>query len=417
MNRPAIHADSVSKQYALGGKVDQDQTFRELLTGVFTRPLRRLNKLQGKLEQQETFWALKGVSFEINEGEVVGIVGSNGAGKSTLLKILSRITAPTEGTVRYKGRIASLLEVGTGFHPELSGRENIYVNGAILGMTKTDIRVRFDEIVEFSGVGQFVDMPVKRYSSGMYVRLAFAVAAHLEPDIFLIDEVLAVGDAEFQARCIAKLRDVGQQGRTVIFVSHNMNAIRSLCTKAICLEEGEIGRIGHVQEVLAYYFASTNCDQAAWEAPQDDPSSGNILKAIYLENDRGEIIRKIAHDKCCLAIIRFVAPHRERIFSLAVRIIDAMNNVLFTSWDSDRLRERNAESGCEYEESCVIPSNLLVPGKYAMTVFVREISYGLVRISEEVSLEFTVSGQGYDIDEGRLGIIAPSIQWSIRKTR
>jgi lipopolysaccharide transport system ATP-binding protein len=415
MNRTAIRAESLSKRYALGGEVDLDQTFRELLTGVFTQPLRRLQKLQGKSAQQDDFWALKEISFEVNEGEVVGIVGSNGAGKSTLLKILSRITAPTEGTVCYKGRIASLLEVGTGFHPELSGRENIYVNGAILGMTKADIRARFDEIVEFSGVGQFVDTPVKRYSSGMYVRLAFAVAAHLEPDIFLIDEVLAVGDAEFQNRCIAKLRDVGEQGRTVVFVSHNMNAIRSLCTRAICIDKGKIGRIGQVQEVLAYYFASTKCDQAAWEAPRDDSGSGKILKSVHLESDRGEVIRKIAHDKCCLAIIRFIAPSQERGFSIAVRIIDPMNNVLFTTWDSDRLGVRSAAPGREYEESCEIPSNLLVPGKYAMRVFVRETSYGLVRIAEEVSLEFTVSGQGYDIDEGRLGIVAPPIEWSIRR--
>jgi lipopolysaccharide transport system ATP-binding protein len=417
MSRTVIRAESLSKRYVLGTEGDRDQTFRELLAGMLTQPVRRLSKLQGKSAQQQAFWALKEVSFDIGEGEVVGIVGANGAGKSTLLKILSRITSPTDGTVCYKGRMASLLEVGTGFHPELSGRENIYVNGAIHGMTRADIRTRFDEIVDFSGVAQFVDTPVKRYSSGMYVRLAFAVAAHLEPDIFLIDEVLAVGDAEFQNRCITKLRDVGEQGRTVVFVSHNMNAIRSLCSKAMCFENGEIGKTGDVQEVLAYYFASKTSDQSAWELRQDDANPRKILKSIHLENDRREVSGTIAYDECCSTMIRFTAPNRERKFSIAVRITDAMSNVLFTTWDSDRLGSRGTECGREYEESCVIPSRLLVPGKYVVTIFVRETSCGLVRTSEEVSLKIVVSGKGYDIDKGRLGLIAPPVQWSIRKTQ
>ena len=417
MSCTAIRAESLSKRYVLGGKVDQSQTFRELLTSVFTQPMKRLKELQGKSKQQEIFWALREISFEIDEGEIVGIVGANGAGKSTLLKILSRITAPTDGVVHYKGRIASLLEVGTGFHPELSGRENIYVNGAILGMTKADIRTRFDEIVEFSGVEKFLDTPVKRYSSGMFVRLAFAVAAHLEPDILLIDEVLAVGDAEFQSRCIAKLRDVGGQGRTVVFVSHNLNAIRSLCSTAICIERGRIGKSGNVQDVLAYYFSSMSNGRRSWRADQNTSTVGTILTSACLENVQGEAIGEIAHNESCNAVIRYIAPTWERKFTLAVRITDALNNVLFTSWDSDWLADRRTECGCEYEESCTIPANLLTPGKYVATIFVRDASYGVVRVSEEVSLEFTVSGLGYSIDEGRFGIIAPHIQWAMRRTQ
>ena len=208
---------------------------------------------QEKQVDGDHFWALRGISLEVREGEVLGIIGKNGAGKSTLLKVLSRVTAPTRGTIRVKGRIASLLEVGTGFHPELTGRENIFMNGAILGMSKKEIREKLDEIIEFSGVEQFVDTPVKRYSSGMYVRLAFAVAAHLEPEILVIDEVLAVGDVEFQERCLGKMEAVGRQGRTILFVSHNLSMIEKLCPKSILIKEGEVSKFADTETVLAEY--------------------------------------------------------------------------------------------------------------------------------------------------------------------
>ena len=227
MSAPIIKVEGLGKEYVIGGREKANETFRDMLSSSLAAPFRRFRKLSGQVEAEERFWALKDVSFEVHEGEVVGIIGRNGAGKSTLLKILCRITAPTKGRVEIRGRVASLLEVGTGFHPELTGRENIYLNGAILGMSRAEISRKFDEIVALPD-REFLDTPVKRYSSGMYVRLAFAVAAHLEPEILMVDEVLAVGDAEFQKKCLGKMRSTAQGGRTVLFVSHNMDAIRDL---------------------------------------------------------------------------------------------------------------------------------------------------------------------------------------------
>jgi lipopolysaccharide transport system ATP-binding protein len=242
MSDVAIRVENLSKRFVLGERIGI-KTFRETLQDLFTAPFRRWVKNNGdvpqeKVDTDKVIWALKDVSFEVKHGEVLGIIGPNGAGKSTLLKILSRITEPTGGYAEIRGRVGSLLEVGTGFHPELTGRENIYLNGAILGMSKAEIRRKFDDIVSFAGVEKFIDTPVKRYSSGMQVRLAFAVAAHLEPEILIIDEVLAVGDAEFQKRCLGKMDEVSRSGRTVLFVSHNMAAIKALCRRAILLQAG-----------------------------------------------------------------------------------------------------------------------------------------------------------------------------------
>ena len=237
----AIKIQGVCKKYTVGK--EKDSSLRGTLGSV----------LKSTVSKGEEFWALKDVSFEVKKGEVIGIVGKNGAGKSTLLKILSQITKPTEGRIEINGRVASLLEVGTGFHPELTGRENIYLNGTILGMTRKEVKAKFDEIVEFSGVEKFIDTPVKHYSSGMYVRLAFAVAAHLEPEILVIDEVLAVGDAEFQKKCLGKMQDVANHGRTVLFVSHNMASVKSLCSSAILLQKGQIVFSGNVAETISKY--------------------------------------------------------------------------------------------------------------------------------------------------------------------
>ncbi|MBA3915695.1 MAG: ABC transporter ATP-binding protein, partial [Acidobacteriales bacterium] len=253
--KPAINAVGVGKLYRLEHGTAGPATFRDLLTGIVQAPFRRFQRLRGNEKTMEDFWALRDVSFAIQPGEVVGIVGRNGAGKSTLLKVLSRIVEPTRGEVYMNGRVASLLEVGTGFHPELSGRENIFLNGSILGMKKKEIRRRFDEIVAFAEVERFLDTPVKRYSSGMYVRLAFAVAAHLQPEILIVDEVLAVGDAEFQKKCLGKMREVSSgEGRTVLFVSHNMAAVTTLCDRAILLEEGRVVMDGGAAEVVARYL-------------------------------------------------------------------------------------------------------------------------------------------------------------------
>jgi lipopolysaccharide transport system ATP-binding protein len=248
---PIIELRNISKEYLLGGPVRQQETFRELLIRTFQAPW----SAKGT-ESKRSFWALRDVSFDVNSGDVIGIIGRNGAGKSTLLKILSRITDPTAGSVHIRGRLASLLEVGTGFHPELTGRENIFLNGAILGMRKAEIASKFDEIVAFSEVEKFLDTPVKRYSSGMYVRLAFSVAAHLNPEILIVDEVLAVGDVAFQKKCLGKMGEVSRSGRTVLFVSHNMAAIENLCTRAVILHEGKLQFDGTTKDGIQHYLNS-----------------------------------------------------------------------------------------------------------------------------------------------------------------
>lgn len=244
---PAIRIRNLSKAYTIAHDRESPSTLAEAITKRLRNPLQRSEK--------ETFWALKDIDLDIEPGDVVGVIGRNGAGKSTLLKVLSRITEPTTGQIELYGRVGSLLEVGTGFHPELTGRENIYLNGAILGMRRSEIRRRFDEIVDFAGVEQFLDTPVKRYSSGMYVRLAFAVAAHLNPEILIVDEVLAVGDAEFQQKCLGKMQDVAKGGRTVLFVSHNMSAISSLCKTVLLMRSGRIGDVGLTDKILRAYSA------------------------------------------------------------------------------------------------------------------------------------------------------------------
>lgn len=256
MTVPAISVEGIGKLYQLAHQVGRHATFRDALTAMALAPLRRFRELRGTEVSLEDFWALKDVTFDVEPGEVVGIVGRNGAGKSTLLKILSRIVEPTEGRAVLHGRVASLLEVGTGFHPELSGRENIYLNGSILGMKKREIDANFDAIVEFAEIDKFLDTPVKRYSSGMYVRLAFAVAAHLDPEILIVDEVLAVGDAEFQKRCLGKMKELSSGGgRTVIFVSHNMAAVRGLCSRGVLLSAGRVELQGTAEEVVSVYLA------------------------------------------------------------------------------------------------------------------------------------------------------------------
>jgi lipopolysaccharide transport system ATP-binding protein len=258
MSRPVISVEGLGKEFMIGSRERVGETFREMLTGSLIAPFRRLRRLSGAApaDPEERFWALKDVAFHVEEGEVVGIIGRNGAGKSTLLKILSRIVEPTEGQVTLRGRVASLLEVGTGFHPELTGRENIFLNGAVLGMTRSEIAQKFDEIVAFAEVERFLDTPVKRYSSGMYVRLAFSVAAHLEPEILVVDEVLAVGDIAFQEKCLNKMESTAKGGRTVLFVSHNMHAIARLCSRCVALQGGRVSFDGEVDKCIESYIGS-----------------------------------------------------------------------------------------------------------------------------------------------------------------
>jgi lipopolysaccharide transport system ATP-binding protein len=285
MSTPIISIENLGKRYRLR---HQSKEPYQTLRGALATSARRLwrAKPAGPNTPTETdFWALKDVNLEIARGDVVGVIGRNGAGKSTLLKVLSRITEPTTGRITLGGRVASLLEVGTGFHPELTGRENIYLNGAILGMTKPEIRQRFDEIVAFAEVDSFLDTPVKRYSSGMYVRLAFAVAAHLDPDILLVDEVLAVGDVEFQAKCFGQMRTVANQGRTVLLISHAMHAITSLCSRGVLLSKGSVAYSGPVDECVARYLTSSTAHNDSWSRPSDLPPAALQIEDVSIVLD------------------------------------------------------------------------------------------------------------------------------------
>lgn len=301
----AIYVENLGKEYRIGGAQEAYKTLRESLSGLARRKKRRSN---------EKFWALKDVSFEVKRGEVVGVIGRNGAGKSTLLKVLSRITEPTQGSVRIRGRVGSLLEVGTGFHPELSGRENIFLNGAILGMSRSVIEKRFDEIVDFAEVEKFIDTPVKRYSSGMYLRLAFAVAAHLEPDILVIDEVLAVGDSTFQKKCLQKMEQVGNNGQTVLFVSHNMSAMQALCERAIVLDKGSmIGDLPATQAAKLYLQESSN--QNSFErVPRVDGKTTIVGGRLHQFNEEAEPWVEVVFD---------VAIEESRHLAVDVRLKDS----------------------------------------------------------------------------------------------
>ena len=287
MSHYAIHADGLSKEYTIRA-AQRYHTLREDLVRAVVAPLDRLRGGRGYQSRNETIWALKDVSFTVAQGDVVGVIGHNGAGKSTLLKILSRITMPSEGEVAVRGRVASLLEIGTGFHPELTGRENIFLNGAILGMTRKEVQQKFDQILNFAGVERFVDTPVKHYSSGMHMRLAFAVAAHLEADILLVDEVLAVGDANFQKKCLAKMQDVAGHGRTVLFVSHNMTAIRNLTSRCIVLSAGKVVFEGDQNTSIIKYLDMLNLNVK--KDALHGHGAHSTIRSARLIKERGEPI-------------------------------------------------------------------------------------------------------------------------------
>jgi lipopolysaccharide transport system ATP-binding protein len=292
-----ISVENLSKRYIIGHQKQERYTsLRDVLTDGtkrFTHKLIHPFATQEIDSKHEEFWALKDVSFDIQQGDRVGVIGRNGAGKSTLLKILSRITEPTSGRVSINGRVASLLEVGTGFHPELSGRENIFLNGAILGMSKKEIKSKFDEIVAFAEVEKFLDTPVKRYSSGMYVRLAFAVAAHLEPEILIVDEVLAVGDAQFQTKCMGKMESVGREGRTVLFVSHNMDAVGKLCNKGILLDQGRVATQGGIDNVIKNYLESSDAKEYSIDTCERTRKGGIEIQDVWLSDDKGNLVETI----------------------------------------------------------------------------------------------------------------------------
>ncbi len=361
MTLPAITVKNLSKQYVLGGEVDHQKTFREMLTGLAREPLRRLRKLRGSSKEQETFWALKDISFEVKPGEVLGIIGRNGAGKSTLLKILSRITAPTTGEIEYRGRLASLLEVGTGFHPELSGRENIFINGAILGMAKAEITKKFDEIVDFAGIEPFLDTPVKRYSSGMYVRLAFSVAAHLDPDILVVDEVLAVGDAEFQKKCLGKMKSVSAGGRTVLFVSHNMGAVNELCDQCLWLDRGMLTAFGVTSQTVFQYFTSGN-KELCQDTFQGDLAASFDIKELRVNDKLTGNLAQISPADSIEVLVRGVC--RDSLPDVRMSLTISREGIrLATLTDTDEFTHMPAGYfACVFR----LPAYLLRPGEYML---------------------------------------------------
>ena len=300
MNQPIIEIKNVSKKYDIAHMRGGYIALRDVITNALKNPVAFITKKAKQatgLEKKEEFWALRNVSFTVSRGEVVGVIGANGAGKSTLLKVLSQITPPTEGEVILRGRVGSLLEVGTGFHPELTGRENIFLNGAILGMKRKEIAAKFDEIVAFAGVEKFLDTPVKHYSSGMYVRLAFSVAAHMEPDILVVDEVLAVGDAEFQKKCLGKMNEITKkEGRTIFFVSHNMEAVNNLCTRTVLLSHGQVLKIGPTKEIIGDYLKELNQEPTSSLRDRRDRGGDGALRIVdaYLVDKEGRKTREFS---------------------------------------------------------------------------------------------------------------------------
>ena len=380
-----IKAENLGKKYIIGHQVENGRYVA--LRDVLMHNIRNLwNKTKDLIKGRpviqgdtlEDVWALKDVSFEIHRGEVVGIIGRNGAGKSTLLKVLSRITEPSAGRVTIKGRVASLLEVGTGFHPELTGRENIYLNGAILGMTRAEIKRKFDKIVAFSEVKQYLDTPVKRYSSGMYVRLAFAVAAHLEPEIMVVDEVLAVGDAEFQKKCLNKMEDFGKGGRTVLFVSHNMLAIKALCTRCIVLDKGKIIFLGDVSSAVDTYL-SNKVDilgEIKWNEPLKAMGNHQVrLNAVRVVSD-GQITGYPPVNKDIEIQIDYWNLEENARRLVGIHLFNSMNYLIFVatnlkmaSLTYDPWVNKAYPAGL-FRTTCVIPKNILNTGVHYITVYI-----------------------------------------------
>jgi lipopolysaccharide transport system ATP-binding protein len=415
----AIEAEALSKQYRIGQFQAAYGTLRESLT----RTARRLTGAEHDHHRQE-IWALRDVSFAVDEGEVLGVIGRNGAGKSTLLKVLTRITTPTSGRAVIRGRVGSLLEVGTGFHPELTGRENIFLNGSILGMKRREIQRKLPEIVDFSGIDQFIDTPVKRYSSGMYVRLAFSVAAHLEPEILLVDEVLAVGDAEFQQRCLGRMEDLSGGGRTVLFVSHNMQAINQLCDRAILLEGGTLAYEGEPSEVVTHYLHSTQGggSYTVWES---DSAPGNDLVQLrsvrVVDEERNTVATHDVRDPVGIEIVFRVLRRGQPIFP-KVKVHDRQGDIAFNALDTSPRWDEPAEPG-DYATTAWIPGNLLNEGPASVDVAVCSLNAPKLRqhasAYRAVSFQVIDPGDG-DSARGRFtgelrGSVRPLLDWAAER--
>ena len=414
----AIVVEGLSKRYQIGELQASYGTLRDSVVRRMKGAVHR------HAHHDEHVWALEDVSFEVAEGEVLGLIGRNGAGKSTLLRVLTRITSPTSGTARIRGRMGSLLEVGTGFHPELTGRENVFLNGAILGMRRREIAAKFDDIVDFSGTGRFVDTPVKRYSSGMYVRLAFAVAAFLEPEILLVDEVLAVGDAEFQRRCLGRMEDMGESGRTVVFVSHNMQTIVQLCDRAILLDGGRMVSDGNSADVVAEYLQSGLGSSSYREWPDDDAAPGDgvaRLRFARIVGEDGEQLNSADARARVGVEIGYRVLRPEPATFAKLKVTDRRGDIAFNALDT-RTAELQVSVPGEYVATAWLPGNLLNEGLTAIDVELVSLGPKLQHHAQErqaLSFHVVDSGEG-DSARGPFvgqlrGVVRPLLDWTVEQ--
>jgi lipopolysaccharide transport system ATP-binding protein len=426
MATSAIHVEGIGKRYQIGAAPQRYNTLRDSIAQYAVAPFKRAGKLlrgqaYGAAGLDEIFWALRDIDFQVNEGDVVGVIGRNGAGKSTLLKVLSRITEPTEGFAVVNGRVGSLLEVGTGFHPELTGRENIFLNGAILGMRKTEIQRKFDEIVDFSEIEQFIDTPVKYYSSGMYVRLAFAVAAHMEAEILLIDEVLSVGDVAFQRKCLGKMGEVAGGGRTIIFVSHNMHTVTRLCDRVLMLDHGRLAADGPSAQVVHQYLSSGVGTSAAREWTDAQRAPGNEiarLNSVSVRDESGAISESIDIRRPVLLRMRYEALTDDHpLVPLFVLHNDEGVCVFATHGHATRWRGVPKKRGM-YEATATIPGNFLAEGMFVALAAVVTQTPWMVHAEEPDAVAFQVVGT-LDPDSARgdfgkhmPGVIRPVLEWN-----
>jgi len=417
MSTVVLRAENIGKKYHIGSRREQYSTLREAMVRAAKRPIERIRHPGAAGHRSEELWALRDVSFEIEQGQSVGIIGRNGAGKSTLLKILSSITELSEGRLGILGRVGSLLEVGTGFHPELTGRENIWLNAAILGMTRGEVRGRFDDIVEFAEISRFLDTPVKRYSSGMYVRLAFAVAAHLEPEILVVDEVLAVGDAAFQKKCLGKMESVADTGRTVLFVSHNMQAIRSLCTRVVLIEGGRLVKDGDTETVVRAYLegAATHQSSLEWVDGEGPGDSDARLVALRILDEDGEPSATVRSGRLFLVQMDFDVGRLDDALCVGFDVVQADGSVVFRSYQTDSAPDdwppiRLGRNRLE----CVVPAFLFNQGMYYIMArvslhFIRWIVDGdTASVAIEVHRD---PGASPYMASKRPGAIAPILTW------
>jgi len=431
MGDPAIQVDRLTKRYRLGQGAHgpyRYRTLRDALTERFKAPFRRIRSALGggapPPPVPDTIEALKEVSFTVSEGEAVGIVGRNGSGKSTLLKILSRITMPTEGQALIRGRVGSLLEVGTGFHPELTGRENIFLSGAILGMRNAEIRKAFDGIVAFAEIEPFLDTPVKRYSSGMYLRLAFAVAAHLEPDILLVDEVLAVGDVSFQRKCLNKMQDVGREGRTVLFVSHNMPAVARLCSRAILLDGGRLLADGPTHKVISRYLQSGVGTQARreWTDEAGAPGDGTARLRSVTVRSEGTITETVDIRKPMTIEMEFDVLTGGVVLVPNLHVINDEGATVFITHDCDPAWRRKPRPAGRYRSTARIPGNLLAEGLMMVSAAVSTHDPLKVHFFERDAVAFqvvdTLEGDSARADyAGHMpGVVRPLLDWTTEFT-